>query len=115
MSSNTSKSPRLSRRQMIPAAAGLVGLATSASIAEPLPKELAAAVAGIEPYLFTQDKFGDVTRGTPLPHSISEEKRREVGLTRETWRLEVISDPENKATLGRELTKENGLALDFAG
>jgi DMSO/TMAO reductase YedYZ molybdopterin-dependent catalytic subunit len=42
-------------------------------------------------------------------------KKREVGLTQETWRLEVISDPENPAKLQRELMKEEGNALDFAG
>jgi DMSO/TMAO reductase YedYZ molybdopterin-dependent catalytic subunit len=106
---------RLTRRQILPAAAGMAALASAAARAEPLPKELAEAVAGIEPFLFTQERFQDVSRGTPLPHSLSEEKRREVGLTRETWRLEVVSDPANRATVGRELTKENGLALDFAG
>ena len=41
-------------------------------------------------------------------------KKKEVGLTRETWKLEVISDPENPATLGKPLTKKDGTALDFA-
>jgi DMSO/TMAO reductase YedYZ molybdopterin-dependent catalytic subunit len=66
--------------------------------------------------LFTpQEKFRDVSRGKPLPHSLPDEKKREVGLTRETWKLEVISDPENPARLGRQLTTADGTALDFAG
>ena len=36
-------------------------------------------------------------------------------MSRETWKLEVITDPENPAKLGRELTKADGTALDFAG
>ena len=41
------------------------------------------------------------------PHSLPEEKKREVGLLRETWRLKVLSDPDNPAALSQELT------LDF--
>ena len=60
------------------------------------------------------ENFRDVSRGNPLPHSLSDDKKREVGLTRETWRLEVVSDPENPAKLGRQLTKQNNSAFDFA-
>jgi len=56
-----------------------------------------------------------VSHGKPLPHSLPDEKKREVGLTRETWTLEVVSDPDNPARLGRQLTKADGSALDFAG
>jgi len=44
-------------------------------------------------------QFRDVSRGKPLPHSLSEEEKRKVGLTRQTWKLEVISDPDNPATV----------------
>jgi len=66
-----------------------------------------------EPYFTPSEDFRDVSRGKPLPHSLSEEMKREVGLTRDTWRLEVISDPDYPATLGTQLTKANGTALDF--
>src|SRR5207302_1595779 len=110
---------RLTRRVLFPAAAALAaGLRMSEAGAEarppePLPAELARVVEGIEPYLFAQERFGDVSRGNPIPHSLPEEKKREVGLTRETWKLEVIADPEQPATLGRQLTKKDGTALDF--
>ena len=42
-----------------------------------------------------------------------EAERQKLGLTRETWSLEVISDPENPVRLGSPLTKEKGTALDF--
>jgi len=42
-------------------------------------------------------------------------KKREVGLTRETWKLEVISDPDNPAKIRSPLTQKTGTALDFAG
>ncbi|QDU29648.1 TMAO/DMSO reductase [Anatilimnocola aggregata] len=66
-----------------------------------------------EPYFTPSVDFRDVSRGKPLPHSLPDEKKREVGLTRETWQLEVLADPDNPAKLGRPLTKEAGTALNF--
>ena len=68
-----------------------------------------------EPYFTSPDEFFDVSRGRPLPHRLPEEQKRAVGLTRETWRLEVISDPENPARIRKPLKKSDGTALDFAG
>jgi DMSO/TMAO reductase YedYZ molybdopterin-dependent catalytic subunit len=76
---------------------------------------LTEALAKLESWLTTQETFRDVSRGKPVPHSLPEEKRTEVGLTRETWKLEVISDPENPTRLRSPLTKDKGTALDFAG
>ena len=59
--------------------------------------ELTRAIEEIEPYFTAQEKFRDVSRGKPLPHSLSEEKKRRAGMTRETWRLEIVSDPESPA------------------
>src|SRR5207248_871007 len=96
------------------AAWAAAGYAAPSSAAEPLPPELALALEKLEPFFTPPAEFGDVSRGTPIPHKLSEEKRREVGLTRETWKLDVISDPENPATIGKQLTKKDGSALDFA-
>ncbi len=95
------------------AAWAAAGFARSAPAADPLPPELAPALEKLEPYFTPPGEFRDVSRGKPIPHTLPEEKRREVGLTRETWRLEVVSDPENPATLGRQLTTADGTALDF--
>ncbi len=76
--------------------------------------ELADALAKLEPYFTLPDKFQDVSRGDPVPHSLPEERKREVGLTQESWRLEVISDAEHPADVRRPLTKDNNTALDFA-
>jgi DMSO/TMAO reductase YedYZ molybdopterin-dependent catalytic subunit len=81
---------------------------------EALAPELARAVESLEPYFTPQEKFRDVSRGRPLPHSLSDESKRAAGLTRETWKLEVLSDPENPARLRRPLTNQDGTALDFA-
>lgn len=109
-------SSTLSRRNLLPAAAAfaVAGAPSAGAAPEPLPSALAVAVAGLEPYFFTQSEFGDVSRGNPIPHTLSEEKRREVGLTRDTWKLEILSDPEHPAVLGRPLTRAGGTALDFA-
>ena len=68
-----------------------------------------------DPYFTPAVDFRDVSRGKPLPHSLPDDKKREVGLTRETWKLEVIPDPDNPARLGNALTKADNTALDFEG
>ena len=108
----------LSRRYLLAVGAGgaaALGGWPGLSAAEPLAPQLADAVDKLEPYLTPPDKFQDVSRGTPLPHSLPDDKKLAAGLTRETWKLEVISDPEHPAKLGKTLTKAGGTALDFAG
>jgi DMSO/TMAO reductase YedYZ molybdopterin-dependent catalytic subunit len=83
--------------------------------ARPLPPELIRAIARLEPFFTPAGQFRDVSRGSPVPHSLPEARRQAVGLTRETWRLEVLSDPQHPATLGRQLRKADGTALDFKG
>lgn len=109
---------RLTRRFFVKAGA----TAAAAILAPPLWAEakgrdarLQAAIDTLESYLTPPDEFRDVSRGNPKPHSLPEEKRAEVGLTRDTWRLEVASDPENPVRLHSPLTREDGTALDFAG
>ncbi len=109
-------SAELTRRYFLRGGAGLAAAAWcgEAASAEPLPRELEPALRDLEPYFTPPDDFRDVSRGRPIPHTLPEEKKSEVGLTRETWRLEVVADPEHPATLGRQLTKADGTALDFA-
>lgn len=78
-----------------------------------LAPELRSVVDKLEPYFTPAAEFRDVSRGKPIPHTLPEEKRREVGLTRETWKLEVIPDPESPATLQKPFTSKNGTAVDF--
>jgi DMSO/TMAO reductase YedYZ molybdopterin-dependent catalytic subunit len=75
--------------------------------------ELGAGIT-LASYLTRDAKFYDVSRGEPLPHSLPEEKRLQVGLTRDTWRLEVESDADHPVRLRKPLTKAKGTALDFA-
>jgi DMSO/TMAO reductase YedYZ molybdopterin-dependent catalytic subunit len=105
----------LTRRYFLRSGAGLaagVGVSADGTGGE-LPLDLIPVLEKLEPYFTTQESFGDVSRGTPLPHAIPLEKKKAVGLTRETWKLEIISDPEHPATLGKQFRKSDGSAIDF--
>ena len=87
--------------------AGAAAALSAGRAAADRPPELAGVLEKLEPYFTPQDEFRDVSRGKPLPHSLPEEKKREVGLTRETWKLEVISDPEQPGD-ARQAAHEEG-------
>lgn len=70
------------------------------------------ALKKLETWLTMPDDFRDVSRRKPKPHSLSEEQRKEVGLTRDTWKLNVISDAENPASIRNPLEGET--AFTFA-
>jgi DMSO/TMAO reductase YedYZ molybdopterin-dependent catalytic subunit len=109
---------QLTRRYFIrlgAAGAASLSLWPPAIGADPPAPELAKTLEALEPYFTPWEKFRDVSRGKPLPHSLPDAKKREVGLTRETWKLEVVSDPDNPAKIRRPLTKKDRTAFDFAG
>ncbi len=64
-----------------------------------------------ESWLTKPDDFDDVSRGKPIPHTLSEAERRDVGLTRDTWRLDVGSDSESPATIRRPLTADHAFTF----
>lgn len=108
----------LTRRNLLGlGAAGVAVLAARQGEASPPPRDarLQAAIGALETWLTPPDQFRDVSRGKPVPHTLSEEVRGHVGLTRETWKLEVLSDAEHPARLKRELTIADHTALDFQG
>jgi DMSO/TMAO reductase YedYZ molybdopterin-dependent catalytic subunit len=74
---------------------------------------LAAAIAKLE-YLTIPESFGTVERGDPLPYTHPPEKLREIGLVRETWKLEVVGDPAFPPKIESPLSREAGTALDWA-
>ena len=75
---------------------------------------LTEAISKLE-YLTREENFVNAGRGKPPPHKLPLEKRREVGLVRETWQLEVLPDPESNAEVEQPLSKALGTALDFNG
>ncbi len=97
----------LTRRYFLQA--GMLGFAASQLAKVGLAEEPNAALAkpvkpphgGVrpEPYFTPTADFQDVSRGKPVPHTLPLEKLEEVGLTRASWRLEVLSDPDHPAKL----------------
>ncbi len=75
---------------------------------------LANAIAKLE-YLTRVEDFRIVGRGTPVPSTLTPDKRLEVGLDPKTWKLEVVSDPESNAKIENPMTREKGNALDWKG
>jgi DMSO/TMAO reductase YedYZ molybdopterin-dependent catalytic subunit len=64
-------------------------------------------------YLTPEEEFGDVERGNPLPYTLDAARRREIGLERETWTLEVVADPESNAKIEQPLSQALGTAITF--
>ena len=110
---------RLTRRYFmgLVTAGGLLSGTNALAVTQENNKKVKPEKAGArpEPYFTPSMNFRDVSRGKPLPHSLPDEKKREVGLTRDTWRLEVLADPDHPAKIGNPLTRATNNALDFAG
>ena len=96
-------------------AVGLAALSSLPNLASGRERraELQRAIDGLETWLTRPDDFRDVSRGNPIPHSLSLEQREQVGLTRDTWQLEVVSDSEHPARIRSPLTKDKNTAFDF--
>jgi len=73
---------------------------------------LAKAISELE-YLTPAGKFIVQRRGTPVLTEIPPGRLPAIGLTRETWKLEVIPDPDSNSELANPLTKEKGTAIDW--
>lgn len=63
------------------------------------------------PFLTPGDKFVDVSRGNPVPHTLEGEALVRAGLTDESWRLEIGA--EEKAEIRQALRIDDGTALDL--
>ena len=74
---------------------------------------LEKAVSKLE-YLTPADKFIVQRRGNPVLTELPSAKLPSFGLTPETWKLEILSDPESNSELGRPMTKEKGNALGWS-
>jgi DMSO/TMAO reductase YedYZ molybdopterin-dependent catalytic subunit len=62
-------------------------------------------------FLTPWDDFTDVSRGDPVPHTLTGEALSKARLTPETWRLEVAA--EGKARVARPLLHPAGTAIDL--
>jgi len=95
---------------------GVAGLTCAPLCAADASSErlLAEAIARLE-YLTPEAQFGGSGRGNPPPDKLTPQQRRQVGLDRETWQLEVIADPRSDVQIEKPLSKELGTALDWPG
>ncbi len=59
------------------------------------------------------DDFYNVERGNPLPYKLPLEKQRSIGMVRETWQLEIVSDPDKSTRIERPMLRADGTALTF--
>ena len=62
-------------------------------------------------YLTPADKFIVQRRGNPVLTEISSGKLSSIGLTPDTWSLEIMTDPESNSELERPMTREKGNAF----
>jgi hypothetical protein len=71
------------------------------------------------PFLTPADKFRDVSRGEPKPHTLTGDALVQARLTPETWRLEITADAtpnpgiKDRAGISKPLTLADGTALDL--
>lgn len=71
------------------------------------------------PLLTPADRFYDVSRGKPKPHTLTGDALVQARLTPETWKLEVVADPftsdlvKEPASVTTPLTIEGGSAIDL--
>ena len=71
------------------------------------------------PFLTPVDKFRDVSRGDPKPHTLTGDALVEARLTPAAWRLEITADKtpnpaiKESASLSKQLTLAGGTALDL--
>ncbi|HUX96136.1 MAG TPA: molybdopterin-dependent oxidoreductase [Bacteroidales bacterium] len=73
---------------------------------------LKIAISELE-YLTPTDKFYVQLRGKPILSEIPDDRLSAIGLTRDTWKLEIFPDHESNSELGNPLTMERGNALDW--
>ena len=121
MKPSTTSAP-LTRRDFVRASSALAASALAAGISNttqaadaPTPPKAAAP----RPFLTPAEKFRDVSRGKPIPHSLKGDALVEARLTPETWRLEITADTtpnpaiKDQPGLSTPLTLADGTALDL--
>ena len=65
-------------------------------------------------YLTPAEQFGTVERGNPLPYKLPLAQLKEAGLTPDSWKLEVVSDDDYPATMGKQFTHADNTAFSYA-
>ena len=65
-------------------------------------------------YLTPAEQFGTVERGNPLPYKLPPADLKEAGLTTDSWKLEVVSDADYPATMGKQFTHADNTAFTYS-
>jgi DMSO/TMAO reductase YedYZ molybdopterin-dependent catalytic subunit len=68
---------------------------------------------GLHGYLTPQAEWGDVERGNPLPYTLPPETRKRIGLEPETWRLQIVADPDSNSIVEAPFTLDFGQLLEL--
>ena len=95
------------------------GLSGAAQAAETSAPSKPAGSNQRHPLLTPADKFRDVSRGNPKPHTLKGDALAQAKLTPETWRLEITADAtpnpaiKDRAGISRALTLTDGSAVDL--
>lgn len=98
-----------SRRELLKrSVGGVTALVGTPEIASANTQESGQLVREV---LTPAEKFFDVARGNPVPHTLRGEGLLKARLTPDTWRLEVIG--EGGANVPKPLTLQDGSALDL--
>jgi DMSO/TMAO reductase YedYZ molybdopterin-dependent catalytic subunit len=117
MTSPTSKreSERLTRRSFLKmgGAGTLVVSATPILRGATQPTNKTVGAIAKRPYLTPPEKFRTFVREKPPVDRFSPEKRRQIGLDRETWWLDVTADQDGTCSLERPFSKDQGTALTW--
>lgn len=81
---------------------------------------LALKACKAHPVITPAKGFGDVSRGTPKPHSLKGQAAIDARLTPESWRLEITADPfmeaphtKTPASLTKQFTLADNTAIDL--
>jgi hypothetical protein len=114
MSSLAEEHLLLTRRYFLRlASSGLAAYAALPGEAQ-LRVDLQAHANTTQQYLTRQANFGTVERGEPLPYTLPEAKLQQIGMTRDTWKLEVVPDAATGSKADNPLSIERGTALNWA-
>ena len=80
----------LTRREAM--RAGMAGLLAGGLAEAGHSEDKPTTTTPARPFLTPAKEFTDVSRGSPVPHSLKGEALAKAGLTPETWRLEISTD-----------------------
>ncbi len=78
-----------SRRELLKLGVGIGGIVTIPTAASAVAVEAQEPPRGV---LTPADKFGNVARGNPVPHTLRGDALVQAHLTPDTWRLEIVAE-----------------------